>query len=49
MSYGRGHEKGTRQVTKPTPHFDAIQAEWLARLEREAQAQHQAAAKVKAA
>jgi len=36
MAYGRGHEKGTRRV-KPgsTPGFDRIQAEHLARIERE--------------
>jgi hypothetical protein len=35
MSYGRGHEKGTRRV-KPgsTPEFDRIQTEHLARIER---------------
>ena len=36
MAYGRGHEKGTRQV-KPghTPEFDRIQAEWLRKIEAE--------------
>jgi len=34
--YGRGKEQGTRRV-KPgsTPQFDQIQAEYLARIERE--------------
>jgi hypothetical protein len=36
MAYGRGHEQGTRRV-KPgtTPAFDRLQAEHLARIERE--------------
>ena len=36
MSYGRGHAKGTRKVQPGrTPEFDRIQAEHLARIERE--------------
>jgi hypothetical protein len=38
MSYGRGHCKGTRRITRhATPEFDAIQAAHLARLEAQAQ------------
>ena len=38
MAYGRGHERGTRQVKGRTPEFDRIQQEWLRTIEAEWQA-----------
>jgi hypothetical protein len=49
MAYGRGHEKGTRKAKGTTPHFDAIQAEHLARIEREIAAKQAQDAQRKAA